>query len=308
MVLLTFRSALYFVAITAMYCTSANQMASAQCSGLSGNFLLNNENSEGHSINNTVDGGYIIGAVSSALNPNLSDWLIVRTDDSFNPLWSKSIGFDNTSENGSNFVVRELADGRIVAIGYQLQGGSRRGTIMVLSSAGDLIQSVRLPATNSTPRDIIGLEDGGIVVCGTVSGGGGASDDAFVLKISNSLDLLWYRRFNANSGPNDHFYAVIQGSNGNLFLVGGSQVFNSTHSGYLVEMDQAGVVVNERRYSNNSVMQFLCIREAADGGFLVGGHQNIGNISEGLIFRLNPDFSVSWNVSVRQGNKTFFHL
>jgi hypothetical protein len=280
------------------------ETANAQCNGPSGIFLYGNNTESGQSITRTQDNGFLLAGLSGQHGPGLMDWLIIKTNSQFEPIWSRAIGYSNTNEGGKDFMVHELSNGQIVAIGFQLMP-TRRGTIMLLSDIGEVIWAKRMPGINTTPREVLEMPDGGFLVVGTVQVPEGNSDDAFFAKFSLTGDVEWSQRLDGGPGANDHFFDVKLHSNGNIVIVGSSEGYNSIHGCQIMIISQTGTVLSQIMYNNGFPSRFMFIEPLSTGGYLASGHEDIGQISNGLIMRLNEDFSIVWQRKIRRDLKSY---
>lgn len=278
--------------------------ASAQCNGPSGVFLYGNNSESGQSITRTQDDGFLLAGLSGQYGPGLLDWLIIKTNSQFELVWSRAIGYANTNEGGKDFMVHELSNGQIVAIGFQLMPG-RRGTIMLLSSVGEVIWAKGMPGINTTPREILEMPGGGFLVVGTVQVPEGNSDDAFFAKFSMSGDVEWSQRFDGGVLRNDHFFDVKLHPNGNIIIAGSSEGHNSIHGAQIVTVSQTGTVLSQIMYNNGFPSRFMFIEPLSGGGYLASGHEDVGQISNGLVMRLNDDFSIVWQRKIRRDLKSY---
>jgi len=274
-----------------------------QCQGPSGVFLYGNSTESGQSITRTQDDGFLLAGLSGQYGPGMMDWLIIKTNSQLEPMWSRAIGYSNTNEGGKDFMVHELSNGQIVAIGFQLMP-TRRGTIMLLSNIGEVIWAKRMPGINTTPREVLEMSDGGFLVVGTVQVPEGNSDDAFFAKFSLTGDVEWSQRFDGGVLRNDHFYDAKPLSNGNIIIAGTTEGYNSIHAGHIIEISQTGSVLSQKMYNNGFSTQFLYIMPLTNGGYLVSGVETIGQISSALVMRINSDNSIAWQRKIRKDLKS----
>jgi len=282
----------------------AHNSGFGQCQGPSGVFLYGNNTESGQSITRTQDNGFLLAGLSGEHGPGLMDWLIIKTNSQFEPVWSRAIGYSNSNEGGKDFMVHELANGQIVAIGYQLMPG-RRGTIMLLSEIGEVIWAKRMPGINTTPREVLEMPGGGFLVVGTVQVPEGNSDDAFFAKFSLAGDVEWSQRFDGGVLRNDHFFDVKLHPNGNVIIAGSSEGHNSIHGCQIMVISQTGTVLSQIMYNNGFPSRFMFIEPLSSGGYLASGHEDVGQISNGLVMRLNDDFSIVWQRKIRRDLKSY---
>ncbi len=274
----------------------------AQCAGIESVYHLGVGQERGHSITRVAGGGYLLSGTTKSFGAGMEDWLVIKTDENFTPIWTRAIGYPSTDDSGMNVLIKELSSGEILLAGFQLING-RRGRAVLLSPDGVPQWTLAIDGSYTTPRDIMETLDGNILISGTTNVPAGASEDAFILKVDFDGNVEWSTRF--DGGINDHFQSTTIGANGNYFAVGGSQGYIGTHDGHLVEMNPDGNIINQRFFNINSYFLFLAIVTNPDGSFLITGHENVGSLTSGIVMKVNPDFSVEWARKFRQGPKTY---
>lgn len=280
----------------------AHHICIAQCEGLEGGFLFGAGSEVGHTISICQNGDYLLSGITGNYGPGMDDWLIIRTDQALQPIWTKAIGFANTNESGNDFLVKELSNGQLVATGYRVNGSSN-GIVMLLSSLGDVIWSKSIQAITSHPREILETPEGGFVVCGSIKVSSGVSDDAMLIKFSLDGQVEWSKRFDGGF-ENDHFGSLTDVNN-NIMVVGSTQISNGTRLGFLTEISYEGNIINQRVFQEDMIVAFKKIIESGDGSIIISGYQKVGSYTHGIILKLNTNFSIDWMVSIRQGQKTF---
>lgn len=287
-----------------IFCVIPVFKAHAQCSGIEGVYHLGVGMERGHSIVKMEDGGYLLSGTTQSYGAGMEDWMVIKTDENFTPIWSRAIGYPSTDESGMNVLIKELANGELFLSGYQWIGG-RRCRVMKLSPDGVPQWALAINGSFTTPRDIMETPDGGVLISGTASVPEGNSEDAFVTKVDFAGNVEWSKRFDGGPGKNDHFQSTSIGANGNYFAAGGSMAYNGTHAGYLVELSPDGNIINHRFFNINAYFLFLAIVTNPDGSFLITGHENVGSTTNGVVMKVNSDFSVEWARRIRQGAKTY---
>jgi len=274
-----------------------------QCTGVDGVFHFGIGMERGHSIARVAGGGYLLSGTTESFGSGMKDWLVVKTDENFTPIWARAIGYPSTDESGVNVIINEFSTGDVMLSGFQFIGG-HRGRAVLLDQNGIPQWTLAINGSQTTPREAVETPDGKILISGTCNVPAGSSDDAFILKVDFDGNVEWSTRFDGGI-QNDHFQSVTVGVNGNYFAVGNSMGYNGTHAGHLVELGPDGTVINQRFYNNNTLFAFLSIVNNPDGSFLLTGHENLGSTINGIVMKVNPDFSIEWARRIRQGSKTY---
>jgi hypothetical protein len=233
-----------------------------------------------HAIQQTTDGGYIIGAESFSTNgdvtghhgTSVNDFWVVKLNSTGTIQWQKSLGGTSVEEGTA---IQQTQDGGYIVAGST---GSTDGDVTGLHIGGLDYWVVKLNTTGAiqwqktlggayaeVPNSVQQTLEGGYIVTGLsrsndgdVTGHHGALDvnDVWVVKLSNTGSLQWQKSL---GGPSqDEAYAIKQTSDGNYILAGYSSldggdvtgIHNSTRDFWIVKLN-AGVGINEPENKTN---------------------------------------------------------
>ena len=234
----------------------------------------------GFAIIQTTDNGYAIAGFTSSFGQGGPDVYIVKLDSVGNLQWTRTIGGAN-GEFGSSIV--QTADG-----GYIITGGTSTFCsigcptgydlyVVKLDATGNLQWTKAIGGSNyETSRSIIQTPDGGYVIVGWTNSFGQAGWNVYVVKLTNTGQLLWTRTI---GGPRDEFgSAVIQTTDGGLAIAGATWSFGQGGwDVYLVKLDNAGNLLWTRTIGGPMSDYGYSIIQTPDGGFaIVGRTQSFG--------------------------------
>jgi hypothetical protein len=197
-----------------------------------------------YSMQQTSDGGYILGGYSKSdisgdkTQPSWGsyDYWIVKTDPFGNKQWDKRFGGTSDDEL---FSLQQTTDG-----GYILGGYSTSGI------GGDKTQSAW-----------------------------GGSEDYWIIKIDSLGIKQWDKRFGGTD--NDILYSLQQTSDGGYILGGSSRSDSSGNKTqpswgdwdyWIVKINSLGIKQWDKRFGGTNDDNFLCIRQISDGGYILGGY------------------------------------
>ena len=262
-----------------------------------------------YSIQETVDGGYILGGFSKSDSSGNKvensigyiDYWIVKTDASGNIQWQNNIGGNNEDRLYS---IQQTSDG-----GYVLGGWSNSnisGDKIENSNGGydywivktDALGNIQWQNTIGGSDDdylssIQQTTDGGYILSGysssNISGDKTESsngfDDYWIIKIDSSGNIQWQ---NTIGGSNlDELYSIQQTSDGG-YILGGHSVSNisgdkmeNSNGGYdywIVKTDISGNILWQNTIGGSSGDILYAIQQTANGGYILGGYSG-SNIS-----------------------------
>jgi hypothetical protein len=259
------------------------------------------------SVQQTPDGGYIIGGSSDSYtsgdktedNSGLTDIWVIKLDNSGNIVWQNTIGGNQTDK--LNAIV-QTADGGYVLGGYSDSNISGDKTencyglfdywILKIDSTGnvqwqktfgggnyDFLQSVKLTA------------DGGFLlggysysnISGVKSENSNGSSDYWIIKTDSSGTIQWQNTIGGNSS--DELFASQQTSDGG-YVMGGRSLSNATgdktencigSSDYwIVKTDGSGNIIWQNTIGGSGDDAFYCLKQTSDDGFIIGGFSDSG--------------------------------
>ena len=175
----------------------------------------NSNDNFGQSVQQTVDGGYII--VGSAFLPIIKNSYtyhysynyLIKVDKNGNLLWKKSVGPANAMPKD----IKITKDGSFIIAGNI----DNKGVLLKTSSAGNLLWSKTL---NDWSIDSVELDTDGFMLLGTVNGSAFSSDlDLQVMKTDLSGNKVWdYETTEYNAI--DCSRSIVKALDGSFFMVG----------------------------------------------------------------------------------------
>lgn len=269
-----------------------------------------NNYEELHSLQQTSDGGYILGGYSESdasgdKTQNAKggkDYWVIKLDAGGNLIWEKTIG---GAGDDYLYAVKQTSDG-----GYILGGSSdsgiggdkteaSRGThdywVVKLDASGNKLWDKTFGGTST---DVLltlqQTSDGGYILGGgSESGIGGnktqssrGANDLWIIKIDPSGNKVWDKSF-GGSGV-DYFSGLQQTSDGGFILgstsnsgAGGdkSQSYHGLQGNsdyWVVKLNATGTKVWDRRFGGTGVETLNSIRQTSDGGYILGGDSESG--------------------------------
>ena len=224
-----------------------------------------------HSLQQTSDGGYILGGISfSEISGNKTsgsqgagDYWIVKVDANGNKQWEKSYGGNDRDELHS---LQQTVDG-----GYVLGGSS-------FSRASG----------NKT----------------NVNRGTGTSD-YWVVKVDASGNKQWDKSYGGDDA--EELYAVQQTSDGGYILGGNSYSGVSgnktaasygSHDYWVVKLDSSGNKQWDKSCGGNDSDELYSVQQTSDGGYILGGISSSGVSGNKTSVLNSPDVRAYWLVKL----------
>ncbi len=254
------------------------------------------------SIQQTSDGGYILGGTSSSgisgektdTSRGGDDYWIVKLDSSGTVEWNKTIGGRYADYLQS---IQQTIDGGYILGGYSGSGisgektqASRGGVdywIIKLDSSGSIMWDKTIggngyDALNSLQQ----TSDGGYILGGISSSpisyektqASRGLADYWIVKVDNTGNIQWDKTI---GGRYDDFLRSIQQTKDGGYVLGGSS--QSGNSGeksqrsrgvidyWIVKVDNVGNIQWDKTIGGNSTDEPRSLQQTSDGGYILGG-------------------------------------
>jgi len=203
-----------------------------------------NRNDSGESVQQTIDGGFIIcGWTESYGNGSLNspDVYLIKTDSSGNETWYKTYG-DLNSDLG--MCVQQMTDnGYIIQANSDVFGDGYSDIYLIRTDVnGDEVWSNNFGGSNYEEAwSLQQTSDNGFIVCGYTYSYGNGNADMFLVKADLMGNEEWSRTF-GKSGY-DEGRSVYQSSNGGYIISGITDSYGSNNQHYIIKTDSFGRIV-----------------------------------------------------------------
>ena len=183
---------------------------------------------EGRSVQQTLDGGYIVTGFTRSYGAGNSDLWLIKTDESGNTSWTKTFGGIDQDEG---YFVQQTSDGGYIIVGETVSYGTGfRGLsdlwLIKTDASGDTLWTTTHGAYyRDVGSSLQQTSDGGFIITGWSESYVGGSSDVWLIKFDESGNELWTRTF-WTPDP-DIGYFVQQTSDGGYIITGQTRPFNT---------------------------------------------------------------------------------
>jgi hypothetical protein len=231
--------------------------------------------SEGHSVQQTSDGGYIIAGYTKPLLGLNADVYVIKTDSYGETVWTRKYG---GAEGDVGTSAQQTSDGGYVIVGFtesfsEPLAGSRYQVYLIKTDAlGETLWT-------RTHDDGDSMPEYGFAVGQTLDGGyviAGAADvvamvgEVYLLK----TDALGYKQWEKEykSGPGaDEGYSVQQTPDSGYVIAGCADCYLPNSDVYLIRTDASGETLWTRTYGGPDLDEGFSVRLSSDGGYVIAG-------------------------------------
>jgi len=243
-------------------------------------------NEWGIGIQQTIDGGYIVGGNTNSFGAGSNDYFLIKTDQNGDTLWTRTFG--GTSSDDA-YAVRQTNDGGYILTGVTSSFGVYGNAVyLVKTDANGNLQWQRTIEilTWEASHGIQQTNDGGYIITGLTYGWG----NAFLLKTDSLGNKEWvkYNYFGTNFSIGK---GVTQTPDGGYVFTGsvygiGSGAFDI----FLIKTNANGDTLWRKTYGGILNDFGFYLFPLADGGYLIGGETwNFGAGNSDIIFIITDE-------------------
>ena len=225
----------------------------------------------GLSVQQTVDGGYIITGYTESFGAGGSDVYLLKTNSLGETLWDKAYG-GGSSDGGH--AVQQTEDGGYVVAGYteSFGAGQRDVYLTKTDSLGNVVwKKTYGGSSDDCGNSIQQTQDGGYIIAGYTESIGAGARDVYLIKMDSTGGVLWERAYGGSSDD--------MGLSAQVTLDGGYVIAGRTESfgvgggdTYWMKTDSFGNVVWEKTYGGVSDDCGSSIQQTRDGGYIIAGY------------------------------------
>jgi len=224
------------------------------------------------SVQQTTDGGYIVGGDTESYGAGSYDFWLIKTDAGGTMEWNKS--YDGVGNDDVCYSVVQTADGGYILTGWTEfdyhfdiwliktdAGGTMEWNKVFGGTGWDLGASVQQTM------------DGGYIIAGVTTPVGAANYvyDGWVIK----TDAMGNEQWNTSFGDIDYidlFESVQQTTDGGYILGGYTKSYGAgDHDFWLVKIDASGTEQWNTTYGGQYVDRCRAVDQTTDGGYMLAG-------------------------------------
>jgi hypothetical protein len=224
----------------------------------------------GSSVQQNMDGGYIIAGWTESFGSGNFDVYLIKTDSLGDTLWTMTSG-NPIKDFGIS--VQQTSDGGYIIAGITEFSGARDIYLVKTTSLGDTLWTRTYGGTDLDEGLSVQqtVPDGGYIITGYTKFSFGADSDAVYLLKTDSLgDTLWTRTY-GGTGP-DGGRSVQQTSDGGYIITGFTESFGAGISDvYLIKTDSSGDTLWTRTYGGTAWDEGRSVQQTLDGGYIITG-------------------------------------
>jgi uncharacterized delta-60 repeat protein len=225
---------------------------------------------EGHSVQVTSDGGYIIAGSTQSFGAGGDDIYLIKTDSEGNMLWNQTYGGPD-DDGGSS--VQVTSDGGYIIAGYTYSFGAGKSDVYLIKtdSEGNMLWNQTYGGTGYDYGNSVQVtSDGGHIISGYSSPSGPSGYDFYLVKTDSGGNMLWSQTYGGTTV--DRSFSVQVTSDGGYIISGSTASWPFDESDvYLVKTDSEGNMLWSQTYGGTGYDGGFSVQVTSDGGYIIAG-------------------------------------
>jgi len=221
---------------------------------------------EGHCVQQTSDGGYIVVGNSCSFGGCDWDLYLVRTDDRGREIWSRVYElYGNYWEFGRG--VRQTSDGGFIVVGEAAVFTDSYDVLLIRTNArGDTLWTKTYGDADDYGYSINNTSDGGYIIAGE---SWFMEGHLYLIRTNSHGDTLWTRKF--NGGYHSWGYDAVQTIDGGFIAVGWASGASDNWDIYVVKTNANGDSIWTKRIGGNFREEGHWIQQTSNGNYIITG-------------------------------------
>ncbi len=233
----------------------------------------------GYSVQQTIDGGYIIVGCTYVSGAGVYDVWLIKTDFLGDTLWTKTFGGVNWD---IGYSVQQTTDGGYIITGARMPVG---GSVLLLIKTDSLGDTLWTKTYSGFGFSVQQTSDGGYIIVGVT---GFMYRNIWLLKTDSSGDTLWTKTYGVNYWAVGN--SVYQTSDEGYIIVGSTNSFGAGEDDvWLLKTDENGDTSWTRTYGGITGEEGYSVQQTNDGGYIIVGYTDSFGAGEDDIWLIKTD-------------------
>jgi len=225
----------------------------------------------GQSIQQTSDGGYIVGGQTNSFTYGSDDMAIYRLDSSGSKVWFKHYGGTQPDYGRS---IQQTSDGGYIVAGFtrSYTHGDYDFAIYKLDSGGNKTWFKHYGGSSEDRgHSIRQTSDGGYIVAGYTHSYSHGSSDFAIYKLDSNGNKVWFKHYGGTNGETGE--SIWQTSDGGYIVTGQTDSFSYGQGDFgIYKLDSSGSKAWFKHYGGTQTDRPYSIQQISDGGYIVAGN------------------------------------
>ncbi|HDY86932.1 MAG TPA: T9SS type A sorting domain-containing protein [bacterium] len=239
----------------------------------------------GYSVQQTIDGGYIVAGETGA------DFYLIKTNAIGDTLWTKAYG-GLSGEYG--YSVQQTTDSGYIIAGFSNVAFNNDVYLIKTTSLGDTVWT-KLYGGNFSDQgnSVKQTTDGGYIIVGNTSSFGAGNADVYLIKTNSVGDTIWTKTYGGIFS--DVGMSVQQTTDGGYIIVGYTLSFGAGNADvYLIKTNLVGDTLWTKTYGGIWDEWGYSVRQTTDSGYIIVGYTDIFGDDDVYLIKTNSVGDTLW--------------
>jgi len=224
----------------------------------------------GHSVEQTPDGGYIIGAYTVSYGAGNGDIWLIKTDSTGNEMWNTTFGGNYYDDIGS---LEEISNDGYIITGGTYSYGAGNGDVWLIKTDnnGNEMWNKTFGGANCDDGQFVEeISYGGYIIVGGSESYGAGSDELWLIETDSNGNEVWNMTFGGTNW--DCGLSVAQTSDGGYITTGGTFSYGmGNRDVWLIKIGNNGDEIWNKTFGGTDSDWGNSVAQTSDGGFIITG-------------------------------------
>jgi hypothetical protein len=253
---------------------------------------------KGHSVSQTLDGGYIVAGTTNSYGPGFADFWLIKTDEMGVEQWNKTFGGSDDDYGQS---VQQTSDGGYIIVGSTNSYSAGLSDVWLVKTDSSGYEEWNNSFGGiDTDYGRTGHEtsDGGYIIMGETRSYGAGGSDAWLIKTDSLGNEEWNSTLGSSS--TDVGSWGQQTADGGYIMAGNTNNASPSFNALLIKTNETGVEQWNKTFGGTDYDSANSVQQSSDGGYIITGYvSSFGDIF-GDVWLIKTD-----DLGVEQWNKSF---
>jgi hypothetical protein len=253
------------------------------------------DDDRGFSVQQTVDGGYIIAGSTKSFGTGSADIWLIKTNADGDTLWTKTYGGSDYDFCSS---VQQTIDGGYILTGSLCYSLSTRDIDLWLiktDAAGKVVWSKTFGGSvDAYGNSVQQTMDKGFIITGRCYFPGNRGYDLWLIKTDTTGNMVWTKTYGGALG--DMGVEVRQTDDEGYIITGTTRSFTGNYDLWLIKTNLEGDTLWTKTFGGNHDDGGNSVKQTMDGGYIVAGYTaSFGNGGDDVwLIKTNANGDTLW--------------
>jgi hypothetical protein len=256
----------------------------------------------GYSVQQTIDGGYIITGETASFGAGEYDVWFLKTNSTGDIEWNKSFGGLYCDEG---YCVSQTHDGGYIITGAtsSFNAGDYDVWLIKTDENGEMLWNRTFGGTSWDEGCFVQeTTDGGYIIIGRSDCLTATGDEVWLIKIDSDGKKIWDRTFGGRY--------LDRGNSGQQTSDGGYIITGVTYSSvtrsydmWLIKTNSVGTMLWNKTFGGSGWDEGYCVQQTTDGGYIITGtSSNNGYNMDVFLVKTDSNGNTMWEKSFNETN------